>query len=420
MTKRLNQLKELAQSFNKTIALIEVVAPFKRKDSDAWKELNNENGLFLWGSNRISQFEELVKKFLNYDNEISSSLSKQTIENRIIDLLCKSYLSKSPINQGEVEILLNDFQSILNEEWEVFRILRGAKLSSKIPLELGPYKIYSWSLHQSILMTQYSEDENCSEDENWWQSCVFTETNELLISSKATARDASKAREIADSKFRQFENIIRYMLGNKSGQVDIGIFDYHSPSISKSLSMSLTRKGGASNLQGSYVPVDLNDSYFIDPQRGHAWIWNVLQQSSLFELQKKIVAAIEWIGKGVRDTDPARSFVQFTFALEALLTFNEKGTLVSPSVASQLAEFSAFLLGKDCEERIQVEKTVKSLYSVRSAIAHGGSQSVSEEVVKEALSLVKSLIIRMTTDSELCEINSMNQLKTWVNQKKYS
>lgn len=134
-----------------------------------------------------------------------------------------------------------------------------------------------------------------------------------------------------------------------------------------------------------------------------------------------MIAAIEWVGKGLRDSDdPAKAFVQFVFAIEALLTFQKKGVLVSPSIASQLAEYSAFILGSDYDSRLEVGKLIKNLYNHRSAIAHGGSQSVLESEVNDALYLVKSLITQMITKPELVAMTSIDQLQEWVSRQKYS
>jgi hypothetical protein len=93
---------------------------------------------------------------------------------------------------------------------------------------------------------------------------------------------------------------------------------------------------------------------------------------------------------------------------------------VSPSIASQLAEFSAYIVGDDFDSRLEVEKSVKKLYGRRSAVAHGGSQSVLESEVIEALKLVRNLLKRITTNPELSAMTSMKQLQDWVQRKKYT
>ena len=80
MTKKRNQLKELVQPFNRTVTSIDVGTSSSEDDSHVKIVLSNENGLFLWGSNNISQFEDLVRDFLNCDSEISSSLSEETVK----------------------------------------------------------------------------------------------------------------------------------------------------------------------------------------------------------------------------------------------------------------------------------------------------------------------------------------------------
>jgi hypothetical protein len=63
--------------------------------------------------------------------------------------------------------------------------------------------------------------------------------------------------------------------------------------------------------------------------------------------------------------------------------------LLSPSIANQLAEFSAFILGEELLTRTKYLRIVKDLYGKRSAVAHGGSQSVLKDEVTEVYILVK-------------------------------
>jgi hypothetical protein len=79
-----------------------------------------------------------------------------------------------------------------------------------------------------------------------------------------------------------------------------------------------------------------------------------------------------------------------------------------------------YIVGDDFDSRLEVEKSIKKLYARRSAVAHGGSQSVLESEVIEALKLVRNLIKRITTNPELSAMTSMRQLQEWVLRKKHT
>jgi len=319
------------------------------------------------------------------------------------------------------------------EEWEIFRPLYGASFSSSEMLELGCYKIYSIAKYQEHVQAIPNSDsllDISSPDPK----------NHLVISIRVDAHDSAKAKVLADIKFHQFDNIIRYMLGNSHCFWDVAVFNYIGTYLLKNACLSST--GWESNhtidgvvdiveLDGNFpVPFEEMDQerfkdykfqqFFKNPHLGHEWIWNTLSKPKPTDLQGRLISAIEWTGKSLRDSDKSRAFVQLVFALESLFTFKEKGVLVSPGIASQISEFSAFILGSDYESRTQTEEAVKDIYAKRSGIVHGGNKHISEQDFREALSLVKKLISKMTTDPTLRDIPTSKDLNNWVKKQKYS
>ena len=128
-------------------------------------------------------------------------------------------------------------------------------------------------------------------------------------------------------------------------------------------------------------------------------------------------AEIEWIGRGVNDPHASSAFIQFLFGVEALLTFQEG--LISPSLASNLAECAAFILKDDLKHRLDVERRVRKIYERRGAVVHSGKHDISEEEAAEALLLVKSIIGKLVTKPEFEKMTSIQQLIDWVKNKKY-
>jgi len=370
--------------------------------------------LLFYGNDKVKQFEEAVECFWKADDEVYETIAKETVKNRLVDLVFDYCKAEEPLTDSTIEQLFCNFIKIPKEEWEAFRPLYGASLSTTMPLTLGPFTVYKWELHQSAIISNYPNAEDLLRSNH--QDDL---RENLIVSVRVFSRDSSRAVEFADARFRQFENVVRYMIGDKEGRSDVGIFDYRGLHRSQAIVLSKTSLATAGQLKGVLNLTPIDDSFFIDASAGNAWIWNTLNSSNPSNLQKRVLAAIEWTGKGLRDLDHSKSFVQFIFAIEALLTFKEKGILVSPSIASQLAEFTAFIVGTDFESRSWVERLVKKLYDSRSSVAHGGSQSVLQSQVLDAFGLVKSLITHMIIDPDLSAMTSMEQLQSWVNKKKY-
>ena len=114
------------------------------------------------------------------------------------------------------------------------------------------------------------------------------------------------------------------------------------------------------------------------------------------------------------------SLIKRNYSLRILITFQEKNVLVSPGIANQISESVAFILGTNLEERIVCEKQAKTIYGNRSAIAHGGSSSISDIELDEAIDLIKRVILKMTTETKFKSMNSIEEFYKWMQQQKYS
>ena len=113
--------------------------------------------------------------------------------------------------------------------------------------------------------------------------------------------------------------------------------------------------------------------------------------------------------------------MQYVFAVEALLVFDEKGTRFGPAVVHNIAESMAFVLGQTLEDRIEIEGRVKDIYSTRSAIAHGWhGSSVSRRELLSALSFSRTLVLDFLVRAEFRDFTSAKQLRDWLQVQRYS
>ena len=75
-----------------------------------------------------------------------------------------------------------------------------------------------------------------------------------------------------------------------------------------------------------------------------------------------------------------------------MLLSNESG-----SITKNISERVAFILMKEPEKRRIIYETVKKLYKKRSCSIHAGNRKVSESDVREAQSIVRSIIFLMVS-----------------------
>lgn len=90
------------------------------------------------------------------------------------------------------------------------------------------------------------------------------------------------------------------------------------------------------------------------------------------KLKQKIYKAALWLGKSIQTKDIEDGFLQVAISLECLLSRQEKGYFIHPSITANLAETLSFIIAKKKERRIEIYKKLKQFYGIRSSIVHSG------------------------------------------------
>ena len=133
---------------------------------------------------------------------------------------------------------------------------------------------------------------------------------------------------------------------------------------------------------------------------------------TLFE--RELLLAINWYGTAVDMTDPVLKFLNYAIVLEVLISKFEKDS--DRTITDKLAEGVAFLLGKKYEKRREIKKKIKKLYRIRSAIVHGGLDSVDDKNIREieiaALYLILDLLGRID------QFTTKDDLLNWIEEKR--
>ncbi|MFW2504583.1 hypothetical protein [Clostridium diolis] len=379
--------------------------------------LNSDRGekVFIQGEEKIRKYHNLLEQIWKSDNEIYETIWDGIIRIEVPKIIVNSFRNDIPVDK-ELDNLINQLLGIEKQEWLIFMEIYGVNMETEKPLEFGQFTIYNWEKHRNIVVDKFKSAEPDPNAINKW----IKEDTKYLISVAVTSRDSSRAKSLADEKFRQVENIFAYMHGGISHHFNIGIVHYDGDFSNRSISVSSSNMTSASTQKSGSHKIHLDKNiHFFDHVNGNHKIWEIARKINKSDIEKRLLIAVEWIGKGVNDLDDAKAFVQFIFAIEGLLKQNEGG-IINASISSQISEFAAFLIGYTLEERIKIEKLCKNLYTKRSAIAHGGSQSITKEDLENALDLSKKLVIKILTSPEFSCINSINEIAEWIKKKRYS
>lgn len=363
-----------------------------------------ERSVFISGDENIKLFNEAVDFFWKNDLTIYNDFTRKSIKKALFSLLRdnKGIIITEDILKGAVKSLTS--KKLV--ECEVAFPLYGVSFISNNPLELGPFCIYT----QQMLEEKYPLSK-----EHYSLTMEDKFPTGVIITIKEKAKENVRLYEKAKIKIQQFEDIMRFIVGYKKHS-DIGIFNYRQYKVTTAMFVSETNLGLRMVAGGSIKKLDLHNYI---PNVAEEKIWTMLEKNQKTDLEKRILTAISWVGKGLRDEEPARAFVQYIFALESLLQLQQKNEMISPSITFTLSEFATFILANNYDERIEINKKVKKLYEKRSSIAHGSSIEVDENDLAEAEKVVTDLIYTLLSKEPFVEFKDIFQINNWVKEQKY-
>lgn len=136
------------------------------------------------------------------------------------------------------------------------------------------------------------------------------------------------------------------------------------------------------------------------------------------KLEEAIKMAINWCGESIKEINLASSLLKAVIALEVLLSYNEGS--VTPSILSQISEATALIIGSDYQERLDIEKNLKRIYSNRSAITHSGTESKASILDRNYILEVVAQVIGVLLTEEYSECTNKEDVIDKLKKKKYS
>lgn len=238
----------------------------------------------------------------------------------------------------------------------------------------------------------------------------------LFIDIICKAKDSNKAEEYAIQKFKTIDICFRFLLKNNNSQFRIGIYDLNYKSNSDMLIYGKNVVAKRFEITSNTIEIDKYLDYIFNSTISNK-TWYIMEKTDLNDMEKRIREAIIWIAEATHQNDISISFIQCFLALEAILM--EQDGLINKSIAAQISEYVAFLLGKDASDRIMMEKEVKRLYAIRSAIAHGKSKTKINSDLDKIFDIVRKIIVKFLTNDNLISIHNVRELREHVTNLKY-
>jgi hypothetical protein len=369
-------------------------------------------GITVHGEN-VAIFNACIDVLYKSNASVFATYTREPFEKHVVALLESKIIAGNGINRAACDEFFKELQAVPIARYSTYRAVDGLKLRSvSAPYRIGPFTIYHHPSHRHLIDSRSDDGEELLFD--------GSDVPEYLIQVETSARDFDKASELADLMFEKFELTLQFMIGFGNDSFEVGVM--HHRGLRKRASYTIDENGWVGSRHqwlGPLQSINIDDPYFQGPERAfdRAWTWVGDEHAS--ELQRRLALAIEWAGQSYSEVSPASAFLKSAIALEIIFAHNEK-TLISASILSQISESVAMLLGKDVEERLEIEATVKKLYSTRSAIAHAGKNQISRSDLHHMFRVTRSVIAKLITGEPFREMTSVAQVHEHLKRCKYA
>jgi len=339
----------------------------------------------------------------------------QTVGKNFFNLRVNSFFEErgfveDMVSEKEADAWVKKITDIPVFEVRVFAELSGVMLCFDEPVQLGPYMLYDASRHmKSLLDHSYNSNlKECLDDE----SAILLRVNVLV-------RDLYAASDVAAPLFEQFERTVSFMMNNRTVGSGAKVSTMlHAPLI---VTYACAPDGqlikGRKRADMGHYP-EMDDSYFTDPRLGHDFIWKLLATKSRSDVEKRIMSTVDWIGQALLDKSAANRLLKAAIAIESLFSIGKD--YMNKSLTAQLSECVAQVMGDDLLSRIRIEKEVKELYKLRSAVVHGIENSTDLQQANRLVELAAECLHRFITCRSLRAIKTDDQLRNYFNSLRFA
>jgi hypothetical protein len=150
----------------------------------------------------------------------------------------------------------------------------------------------------------------------------------------------------------------------------------------------------------------------------------LIQKTDPSKMESKLQNGIHWLSESTKPDTNNSKFVKISVALETLIGGEPKQDeeLKVRGITAMLAERTAFIMGENLNDRLAIDKDIRTYYGIRSDIVHGNIKVVSPDHINEFGKLIRRLALALMVKlDELGDIlSNTNELEGWVKKQKYS
>jgi hypothetical protein len=224
-----------------------------------------------------------------------------------------------------------------------------------------------------------------------------------------------RAIELAKEEVRRSLDLLRLGVKATHGLQDdirIGIAGDHPSVVVEALAVS----DSSVNTEMKRVGIPLRvDASFLNAleQLGIFRVSEALARFRCTNLEEAIIRSMHWFSVATCQDDKSNTFLLLVVSLEALFKQAQ-----GASIASTVAEGSAFLLGESKDQRLEISKLVRKFYGMRSSVAHSGRSSFSEIDLDRLMLIVLGVMLEVVSRTD--KLRTQDDLDNEIQLMKFS
>lgn len=366
----------------------------------------------------IQQFYNLIDSV--WQDKAVFYLSRKDIEHFIVEILVAIHTNGEDATRNDNR-LKNHWYELLNRKMTIFHVvfpIYGVIVPESITI--GPFTAYNFEDYKKFFT------ENSFESENSLHLHFEKNDKTNYLTLEVEAKSPDRAIELARKDFELFECIAQFWLMDHP-HYDVGIFRYVEWNEKNGYVFNDEQIIETFESKGAFQQIPIN---FLIKIRNADKFWDMVThylQGKTTEIENGVINAVRWVGMANSNDSDVTRYVQYIFALEALLAYKPKEEIITPSIAYRLSEWAAFIIGETAKTtgmdkkdfRKKIFYDVKSLYSNRSKIVHGTDRKMNKDDVNKARNLIYNLILSFMYNEEILKFKNTKELAQWIENLKF-
>src|ERR1044072_3238559 len=413
-----------AWMFTEGFAPVEISPP-------ADKHLGQSFSLVNDGFAAFDQFIETLKS----DPVLGGKVGNQTLEGSTEKLL-RAFRNKAEVTDDEVSEAIQSEVGELKrsvKSWTSLAPVDFLVLENISELNVGKIVLRPTSSVYERVLAEFTERINQVEkyDEQQKQelkyqigAAFFQAFNNVATCAEGTVEaESSRVQKLAAREVESSLNLLRcytHLLFPRDHRVKMGLRGETSYILRPALGFSTSDPSWTFNFQS----IGLLQPFVVSPERlellRKKFALDVLSETlakaeaSRTKLERAVVTAIRWLGRGVTAFDLAEKVLHFAAASERLLMSDEEN---KSEIMDKFARRLAFLIRDDPSKRLELSSRAKDLYKIRNKVIHAGKIDVSEEDVIEMEVLTIQALVKMA--QRLGDWTKHEHFIAWVEKQSF-